>query len=236
MRYERPISFAQIHDAMRDARNNAGIVRTNEELRTLIKQAINSGMLERSGKGNRVTYRLAQSGEPAETLETPELEGQVFAPPAAELEGQVLTPPAAELEGQVLAPPAVEPPTFFTPEAAAQAELAQHSPDVVAEAEPPTVITAEEPSAVAPAPQKRARSRRKPAAEKPAAEKPAAEKPVAEAPKAEPATAQKRSRPRKAAGNGASATPAADAPAVLEEAAPAKPKRSRRKKTENTEA
>lgn len=55
----RPLSFAQIHDLLRGARNNAGIFRTNEELRSLIKQAINTGMLHRSGKGARVVYHLA---------------------------------------------------------------------------------------------------------------------------------------------------------------------------------
>lgn len=61
----RPLSFAQIHDLLRSARNNAGIVRTNEELRSLIKQAINTGVLRRSGKGARVVYHLA----PQEALE-----------------------------------------------------------------------------------------------------------------------------------------------------------------------
>ncbi len=56
---ERPLSFAQIHDLLRGARNNAGIFRTNEELRSLIKQAINTGILRRSGKGARVVYHLA---------------------------------------------------------------------------------------------------------------------------------------------------------------------------------
>jgi len=61
----RPLTFAQIHDLLREARNNAGIFRTNEELRSLIKQAINSGMLRRSGKGARIVYHLA----PQESLE-----------------------------------------------------------------------------------------------------------------------------------------------------------------------
>src|SRR5690606_4191977 len=60
---ERPLSFAQIHDRLRAARNTAGVLRTNEELRTLIKQAINNGVLERQGKGNRVTYRIAAPPE-----------------------------------------------------------------------------------------------------------------------------------------------------------------------------
>ena len=54
-RLERPASFQQIHDLLRDARNNAGISRTNEELRSLIKQSINNGTLERIGKGNRAS-------------------------------------------------------------------------------------------------------------------------------------------------------------------------------------
>ncbi|MCS6941094.1 MAG: NYN domain-containing protein [Roseiflexaceae bacterium] len=64
----RPLSFAQIHDLLREARNNASIFRTNEELRSLIKQAINTGVLRRSGKGARVVYHLA----PQETLESAE--------------------------------------------------------------------------------------------------------------------------------------------------------------------
>jgi len=68
-RFERPASFAQIHDALRNARNSAGINRTNEELRSLIKQAINTGALERIGKGNRASYRLAQ---PVEATDQPE--------------------------------------------------------------------------------------------------------------------------------------------------------------------
>ncbi|MGQ9893730.1 MAG: NYN domain-containing protein [Roseiflexus sp.] len=64
----RPLSFAQIHDLLREARNNVGISRTNEELRSLIKQAINSGMLRRTGKGARIVYHLA----PHESLESEE--------------------------------------------------------------------------------------------------------------------------------------------------------------------
>lgn len=58
--FERPVSFAQIHDGMRDARNRNEILRTNEELRSLIKTAINSNVLERSGKGARIVYRLSE--------------------------------------------------------------------------------------------------------------------------------------------------------------------------------
>ncbi len=63
----RPLTFAQIHDLLREARNKAGIFRTNEELRSLIKQAINSGMLRRSGKGARIVYHLAPQEPPGHT-------------------------------------------------------------------------------------------------------------------------------------------------------------------------
>ena len=85
-RFERPASFAQIHDSLRNARNAAGINRTNEELRSLIKQAINSGTLERIGKGNRASYRLAQPAEVAD-----QLQGVTGAPgeqPAVERSGE----------------------------------------------------------------------------------------------------------------------------------------------------
>lgn len=62
-RSNRALSFMQIHDLLREERNNAGLQRTNEELRTMIKQAINSAILARSGKGSRIVYRLAVPAE-----------------------------------------------------------------------------------------------------------------------------------------------------------------------------
>ena len=69
-RSNRALSFMQIHDLLRGERNNAGLQRTNEELRTMIKQAINSGLLARSGKGNRVAYRLTMTDDMAEITAT----------------------------------------------------------------------------------------------------------------------------------------------------------------------
>lgn len=65
----RPLTFVQIHDLLREARNTTGIFRTNEELRSLIKQAINSGMLHRSGKGARTVYHLAPQESPEHTMQ-----------------------------------------------------------------------------------------------------------------------------------------------------------------------
>jgi uncharacterized protein (TIGR00288 family) len=230
-RFERPAPFNQIHNVLREARNSAGITRTNEELRTLIKQAINNRLLERSGKGNHIVYRLAQ----ATSDESPE---------AGE------TPDQAELiEG---AEPATDQPEFYTPEAAAQATLSTTEPEAVEPlVVPPTVITADESTIAesAPAPKQRSRSRSKPAAEPPAPvpEAPAqrsrprrkpAPTPIVEpvAPVAEAAAETKFAKPRrtqqKKAAPVAEVAPIASEPV---EAAPTTAKRSRRKKTDNAE-
>jgi uncharacterized protein (TIGR00288 family) len=205
--FERPVSFAQIHNALRDARNSAGISRTNEELRTLIKQGINAGLLERSGKGNHIVYRLGRQA--AETAQP--AEGQAPTP------GQEAV--AAPDQVEPIAP-ASEQPEFYTPEAAAQAALAAIEPEV---SEPPSAVTAEESSFVEAAPAKRSRARRKrPAAPANAAPVPAAEAPI-EATPAKP----KRARSRKA-------EPVAEATAVGGTPAepPAGRQRTRRKKAE----
>jgi uncharacterized protein (TIGR00288 family) len=109
--FDRPASFVQIHDALRNARNSSGISRTNEELRSLIKQAINTGMLERIGKGNRANYQLATPAEDAPTQ-------------ADQIAG------AAPAEDDTAAS---EEPEFHTPQAAVEARAS------VAQEEPPAV-------------------------------------------------------------------------------------------------
>ena len=64
---DRALSFQQIYDALRSTRNRGGenqIPRTNEELRSLVKSIINAGELQRIGRGNRVSYRMAQAKTP----------------------------------------------------------------------------------------------------------------------------------------------------------------------------
>ncbi|WP_255603411.1 hypothetical protein [Oscillochloris sp. ZM17-4] len=56
--FSKPVSFQQIFDALRGLRKDQSLTRTNEQLRTMVKQAINSELLERSGKGKRVYYAL----------------------------------------------------------------------------------------------------------------------------------------------------------------------------------
>ncbi|NTU84117.1 MAG: NYN domain-containing protein, partial [Chloroflexales bacterium] len=56
--FTKPASFQQIFDTLRGQRKEHNLTRTNEQLRTMVKQAINSGLLERSGRGKRVYYTL----------------------------------------------------------------------------------------------------------------------------------------------------------------------------------
>ncbi|MFQ3661615.1 MAG: NYN domain-containing protein [Chloroflexaceae bacterium] len=56
--FARPVSFQQIFDTLRERRKEHNLARTNEQLRSMVKQAINAGMLERSGRGKRVYYTL----------------------------------------------------------------------------------------------------------------------------------------------------------------------------------
>jgi len=228
VRFDRPVSFVQIHDALRNARNSAGISRTNEELRSLIKQGINSGVLERIGKGSRASYRLAQQADQAASPEgeAPDLTEQL-APPAIEQpeNGDTHEVDVAEVatEGEApdlteqLAPPAIEQPENgaahdagvaevavpsngapepYTPEAAAQLDLA--------------VATGSEGEAAEPA-ARRSRPRRKPAAD------------AASGQADEPAKPKRSSRKPPA--------PAAEGG----DEQPAKPKRSRSKKTETAQ-
>jgi uncharacterized protein (TIGR00288 family) len=58
--FTKPVAFVQIFDGLRALRQQGRINRTNEQLRSLAKQAINGGMLERSGRGTRVYYRLPE--------------------------------------------------------------------------------------------------------------------------------------------------------------------------------
>ncbi|EFO81790.1 hypothetical protein OSCT_0367 [Oscillochloris trichoides DG-6] len=56
--FTKPVSFQQIFDSLRGVRKDQNLTRTNEQLRTMVKQAINRSILERSGKGKRVYYAL----------------------------------------------------------------------------------------------------------------------------------------------------------------------------------
>jgi uncharacterized protein (TIGR00288 family) len=59
--FSKPVSFGHIFDALRERRNKHELSGTNEQLRTMIKQAINKGLLDRSGRGMRIYYTLAET-------------------------------------------------------------------------------------------------------------------------------------------------------------------------------
>ena len=54
-----PVRFADIFSALRGLRNQEIIDLTNNELKELVKQAINRGMLQRTGRGAKAYYRLS---------------------------------------------------------------------------------------------------------------------------------------------------------------------------------
>ena len=56
--FSKPVSFQQIFDTLRGLRKEQNLLLTNEQLRTMAKQAINTCLLERSGRGKRVYNSL----------------------------------------------------------------------------------------------------------------------------------------------------------------------------------
>jgi uncharacterized protein (TIGR00288 family) len=209
-RFERPVSFAQIHDALRNARNSAGINRTNEELRSLIKQAINTGTLERIGKGNRASYRLAQLVEATG-------QGEYAVQPSIDQpEGEVSQPASDRLPSA--------PHDLVVPNIAAADQTA-----MIEAVAAPSSGGSRAGGGAGQAPAKRSRPRRKPAAEAPAeiTPEPVAESapaPASEPPKKPARTSRKKAAPAQAQ---TAEAPAAEAPAQV--------RRSRRKKTESAE-
>jgi uncharacterized protein (TIGR00288 family) len=57
-RFDEPVLFIQIHDALRDLRKQEVIDLSNREIKQMIKTAINEGMLERKTKGSHAYYTL----------------------------------------------------------------------------------------------------------------------------------------------------------------------------------
>jgi uncharacterized protein (TIGR00288 family) len=174
---ERPLSFAQLHDVLRNARKGAGINRTNEELRTMIKQAINTGVLARSGRGGRVVYRYVQP-DVSEVL--------IDAEPPAEQPvtiDELPTPKPTVVEAAPAEVAQAEAPVAEQPEA--KRSRARRKPAAEAAAEQPVAEAK---------PATRSRARRKPdaetAAEQPVAEAEASSTPEEAAPK--PATRRRR--------------------------------------------
>jgi hypothetical protein len=161
---ERPLSFQQIHDLLRNTRNRGadGVSRTNEELRSLIKLSINSGELQRIGRGNRVSYRLAvvapvseieaESVAPATavTTATPVV---TMIPTPADLLDDGLTLPAAPSKAprrtkrqdttpEIVAPPPVPATEVKKPNQRRTPKATPATPAKTAELTPPVAPTA----------------------------------------------------------------------------------------------
>jgi uncharacterized protein (TIGR00288 family) len=54
-----PVRFIEIFGALRGARNQELVELTNSEIKDLVKQAINRGLLQRTGRGAKAYYRLS---------------------------------------------------------------------------------------------------------------------------------------------------------------------------------
>ena len=57
--FAEPVRFADIFNALRGLRNQEVVELTNNELKELVKQGINRGILQRTGRGARAYYRLS---------------------------------------------------------------------------------------------------------------------------------------------------------------------------------
>ena len=247
--FNEPVRFAEIFNALRGLRNQEVMELTNNELKELVKQAINRGMLQRTGRGARAYYRLSsqyrvtrpEGGEFVEQ-DAPSTAGQPLGE-APEAIGAAPAPDGrprprrARLYGEA-APAATNgnAPELVAPEPIVDTAVTAAIAD---EPEPAVVEPAAEAAPVeAPAPSSAAkrRSRRKPAAAPAADESAGAAAPAQEtapAPEASaeaaPATSSRRRRKPAAA---------AEPPAEEEQAAPSAQqngarKRRRRKKPAN---
>lgn len=218
---ERPLSFQQIHDLLRNTRNRGadGVSRTNEELRSLIKLSINSGELQRIGRGNRVSYRLAVVAptiEPETPVATPvaPTPAVVVAPVVAPTPAVTMIPTPADVVDDGLTLPAApsKPPrrtkrqeTAVAPvptpaPVSTRASVASKKPNVPTsapvDAKKPNVPTPTPLSA--PAEAKKTNQRRTPkATPAPATKTPEFTPPVASTPTLEPtrATPRRRKKP-----------------------------------------
>ncbi len=95
--FGRPVSFTQILDGLRELRNQQVINRTNEQIRTFAKQAINGGMLDKIGRGRHTYYQLKVEKE-TDAVISPEAEESASAEAEAGVEVVEDMPVAAEAD------------------------------------------------------------------------------------------------------------------------------------------
>ncbi len=192
LQFSDPVRFADIFTMLRGLRNQEVIDLTNHELKELVKQAINRGMLQRTGRGARAYYRLSSQyrvapGEAHEQRESPAAAPEE--PLATEQPAPLVESAAGVVSEDGLAPSRrrrVRAYDIVSPEAAVeQASAAPELTELVAEQLAAQTVDAP------PAKPRRNRRRKSSAAarEQPQAVEEAASAPVAEAPEA-PAAAE----------------------------------------------
>ncbi len=229
--FTEPVRFMEIFNALRGLRNQEVVELTNSELKELVKQAINKGMLQRTGRGAKAYYRISgqyRNQRPAET--TPD-----------ESTPTVITSATTEEIVPALTAARRSRMYDFQHDVGGQpAEAAPLGQDPALSTDGTGEVPAIGVEGVAPEAGQSKRRRRKPAADKAAAaEQPATEQPAAEQPAvAEPAAEQpkRQTRRRKPAAEKATAeqaaadkTDAKQSAAPAEQPAETKPKRHRKR-------
>ncbi len=97
--FGRPVSFTQILDGLRELRNQQVINRTNEQIRTFAKQAINGGMLDKIGRGRHTYYQLKVEEE-TDAVIAADAEAAGDAPIAAEADAPINADMPANAEAE----------------------------------------------------------------------------------------------------------------------------------------
>ncbi len=232
--FTEPVRFADIFNALRGLRNQEVMELTNNELKELVKQGINRGILQRTGRGARAYYRLSSQHrvQPAASEEAPLAVAEET--PARRRRARLYgTSSVLDAEPVLIPSPEddlfIPSPVELVP-AGADSEL-QAVVDQAADVKAKTADEVAAPEAEAEKRPSRRRSRRKPAAtEEPAAETAAPAAVEATTPTEAP---KKRSR-RKPEAAAVEAAPVAEPAAETTARETANKRRRRRKKPAET--
>ncbi len=225
--FSEPVRFTEIFNALRGLRNQEVVELTNNELKELVKQAINKGMLQRTGRGAKAYYRLSSQyripvAPAGDTQPVPHPTSTTPATARAEGSATATQPAPGSRRARLYGPEGSDQPVPAeqAPEAVAPTATEQAPEDVVQEALRASGVQAEV-AVTPPSPetQKRRSRRQKPAAE--------ASPPTEAAQPAEAPTKSRKGRQAKVE------TPAA--PEVSPEAAASSSRRRRHAPTGNEE-
>ncbi|GAC1362398.1 MAG: hypothetical protein NVSMB42_22040 [Herpetosiphon sp.] len=200
--FSEPVRFANIFNALRGLRNQEVVELTNNELKELVKQAINSGMLHRTGRGAKAYYRLNSQYRPASDTDS-------AATTTADVPTDVQPTTEAQRRARSYGLPSGE--LTAAPAAAEQSPAAVQVSEAVLAA--PAVVGGEEPAA---APKRRSRRKKSAPQEETTAAAGGTDDVTKAAPAAAPRQPQGRQRPAAAAvtANGNGGPPAEEQPAA----------------------